>query len=129
MSKGMSIGDLLQDATVIRLEPSADQMRAAIEKRIEFAEKMCRVKPGGLIQVTDSAYQEIADLTHGSVGLALEVMKMVLPSAQQLGQTRPYVVNEERIRELGLTFEALCEYWDNPLRQAHAIHMKPWYER
>ncbi|MBD3361704.1 hypothetical protein GF358_02850 [Candidatus Woesearchaeota archaeon] len=125
----MAMDNLLKDAKVIRLEPSADHMRAVIQKRLNFAESQCGVEPGSLIQVTDSAYQAIADVTQASPGLALEVMKMVMPSAEQMAQNHPYVITEDHIKKLGLTYDALCEYWDSPLRRATVIHVKPWYEQ
>jgi hypothetical protein len=125
----MAMDDLLKDAKVISLEPSAGHMKTAIQKRLKFAESQSGVEPGSLIQVTDSAYQAIADVTQTSIGLALEVMKMVMPSSEQLAQNRPYVITDDHIKKLGLTYEALCEYWDSPLRGAAVIHVKPWYEQ
>ena len=87
-----------------------------IQKRLDFAERLCGVAPGSLIQVTDSAYQAIADVTHASPGLALEVIKMIMPSAEQLSQNRPYTITEANIKNLGLTYEALCEHWDSTIR-------------
>ena len=125
----MAMDDLLKDAKVIRLECSADHMRSVIQKRLDFAERQCGVEPGSLVQVTDSAYQAIADVTQASQGLALEVMKMVMPSAEQMAQNRPYIITEDHIKKLGLTYEALCEYWNGPLRGVTVIHVKPWYEQ
>lgn len=125
----MEIDDLLENVKVISLEPSADHMRTAIQKRLNFVEKQSGVEPGSLIQVTDSAYQAIADVTQDSIGLALEVMKMVMPSSEQLAQNHPYVITDDNIKKLGLTYEALCEHWDSPLRGATVIDVKPWYEQ
>lgn len=125
----MAMDDLLKDATVINFESSAGHMKAVIQKRLDLAERKCGVEPGSLLQVTDSAYQAIADLTQSSVGLALEVMKLVTPSTEQMTQHLPYVITEDHINELGLTYEALCKHWDSPLRGATIIEMKPWYEQ
>ena len=123
----MVIDNLLKDATVIRMEPSADHMKAVIQKRLDFTESKCGVKSGSLIQITDSAYQAIADVTQANPGLALEVMRMVMPSAKHMAQKRPYVITEDHIKKLGLTYETLCTYWDSPLRGATVIRMKPLY--
>jgi len=125
----MGINDLIDKAEVIALGSSADHMKAAIQKRLEFVEKHYGVKPGSLIQVTDSAYQAVANLTQSSIGLALEVIKMVMPSAEQLDQNHPYVITDDHVKKLGFTYESLCEYWDNPLRRAKVIHAKHWLEQ
>lgn len=122
----MAINDLLKDVFVVRIEPTFDHMRGVIQRRLEFAEEQCGVQPGSLIQVTDSAYQAIAEVTQCSPGLALEVMKMIMRSAEQRHQNHPYTVTEDHVRNLGLTYEALCEYWDSPLREATVIQVKPW---
>ena len=120
----MAMDDLLNDATVIEMEPSAEHMRKVIQKRLDFVERKCGVKPGSLIQVTDSAYHAIADLTQSSIGLALEVIRRVSPSAEQLAQNHPHVITEDHIRNLRLTYEALCEYWDSPFRGATVMHLE-----
>ena len=124
----MEINDLLKNAEVIGLETSANHIREVIQKRLDFVEKKYGFQPGSLIQVTDSAYQAIADLTQSSSGLALEVMKRVIPSVEKLVQNSPYVITEDHIKKLGLTYEALCEYWDSPLRGATVININSGYK-
>jgi hypothetical protein len=116
--------DLLRNAHTIKIDSSVDHVKGVLQKRIEYAETTLKVPSGSLIQVTDSAYQSIADLTHNSPGLALEVLRRVLPSAEQLAQTHPYIITEDQIANLGMTYEDLCAYWNSPFRGATVVHLK-----
>lgn len=111
-------------ANVVDIQPTADDVRAVIQKRLEFAEEYSGFAPGSLIQITDSAYQAICDLTQCSPGMALQVVKMVFPSTEQLLQNRPYIISEQHIEDLDLTYEALCKYWDSGLMDAIVVEIK-----
>ena len=124
----MNLNDLSSGVEIIRLESSLDVIRGVIQKRLDFAAELSGFNSEDLIQITDQAYKEIAEVTRYSPGLALEVMKMVMPSEKQMSQTLPYIITEDHIKKLGLTYEKLCKHWDNPLRGATFINVKPWYE-
>ncbi len=124
----MNLNDLPSGVEIIRLESSLDVIRGVIQKRLDFAAEISGFKSEDLIQITDSAYREIARVTKASPGLALEVMKRVMPSEEQMSQNLPYIITEDHIKKLGLTYEGLSKYWDNPLRGATFINVKPWYE-
>jgi len=111
-------------ANVVDIQPTADDVRAVIQKRLEFAEEYCGSAPGSLIQITDSGYQAICDVTHCSPGMALQVVKMVFPSTEQLTQNRPYVITEKQIQDLHLDYAALCQYWDSGLMDAIVVEIK-----
>ncbi len=124
------LDDFFEEATIIRMpDSSVEHTKAIIQKRIAFAEKQCGFEPGSIVQITDPAHQAICDLTHSSPGLALEVVNRVMPSAEQMANNQPYIITEKHINQLGLTFQALCEYWDSPLRGAVVINAKPTYDK
>ncbi len=108
---------------VLTLDPSLEHMKAVIEARLNFATKLLGFQKGDFIQLTNSAYQAIGDLTKCSSGLALKVVAMLLPSEEILATSRPYVITDEKVRDLGLTYESLCEYWDSHLRYATVLDL------
>lgn len=111
----MAIDELIADRSiqVILLPASPARTRAIIQSKLNSLEKERGASPGSLIEVTDSAYRAICALTQSSIGLALEVMNRVMPTEIQLAGSRPYVITETHIAELGLTYEGLCQYWDS----------------
>lgn len=123
----MTIEDNLKDITRIEIEPSVDHMRQVIGRRIEFVERVAGIAPGSFIQITDDAYRAIADVTKSSPGLALEVFRRLLPQARAAEGQGPYVVTEELVRGLKLTYESLCRYWDSPLRGSMRVEVKPFW--
>jgi hypothetical protein len=117
------------DAEVVQLEKSPlSSIKQVINKRIAYADMKAGVSPGSVLRFDDSAYQAIYDLTKGNIGLSLDVTKMLLPTDDQLSHERPYVVNGEMVRNLGLTFEILEANYDSPSKNAEVIRVKPWWE-
>jgi len=119
-----TMDDLEDRVDVVDIQPSADDVRAVIRKRLEFAEEYCGSVPGSLIQITDAGYQAICDLTQSSPGMALQVVKMVFPSLEQLRQNRPYIITEKQIQDLHLDYQTLCQYWDSGLMDAIVVEIK-----
>lgn len=120
-------GDL-KNYSIIVLESSAESVKNAIQKRLDYFETQVGVELGSLIQIDDSGYKAICDITQNSIGLALEVVKKLIPSPEQLAEKQPYIITEEQVKALGVTYEELCEWWDSPFRHETVIHMKPFYE-
>ena len=116
--------DLLKKADgVFSIESSPDHVRAVLQRRLDFVEERTGFNRGELIQVTDAAYAAIAEITQDTPGFALELLRRAMPSARDLAETRPYVIDEGHIRGLGLTYDDLSKWWDSPFRGAEVIRM------
>ena len=116
------------EAVLFRLEPSAEHTKKVIQRRLDAATEQLGQPQGSLVRITDEAYQAINEATGASVGLALDLLNMLLPSARQLKQEHPYIITKERVDALGLTREALEGNYDHPLKGAAVVHVKPRYE-
>jgi len=104
-------------------------LKGVIAKRIAYAEMKAGVSSGSILTFDESGYHALYNLTQGSVGLALDVMRIILQTVgEQLTTSPPYVVNRARIEELGLTFEYLEKNYDDPLKDAELIRVRPWWE-
>lgn len=123
-----STDDTENRVTVIRMEDDPELTRPVIEKRLRLAEEIAGLPKGGGANFDDSAYAAIAAITNGNPGLTLEVAKKVINKVQTERPQLPFVVTGADVESLGITREALEANWDNPMRNAHVINMKPWWE-
>ncbi|PIR55112.1 hypothetical protein COU74_02935 [Candidatus Peregrinibacteria bacterium CG10_big_fil_rev_8_21_14_0_10_36_19] len=114
---------------VIEITDDPELTRPIIERRLRLAEELAGLPAGQGVRFEDSAYAAIAAITSGNPGLTLEVTKQVLLKVQAERSQLPCIVTGTDVESLGLTREALEANWDNPLRQAHVMHCKPWWQK
>ena len=114
---------------IIEMIEDPAMVRPVIEKRLRLAEALAGLPAGQGVRFDDSAYAAIAAITGGNPGFTLEVTKQVLAKVEAERPQLPCVVTGTDVENLGLTRDALEANWDNPLRRASVLHLKPWWER
>ena len=122
-------GDIEIPAAIVMLDNDKSAARKVIEARLRYIDNKLGVESGSILRVDDSAYREIEDLTEGNPGFVLYIMRRLLPRAEQLEKTRPYVITGEHVKQLHTSKEEFEAWWDSPLKNATVIELKPWYEQ
>ena len=110
----------------MRTEPGF--IHKAVQKRLDFVTAQAGLPPDQApLKLDESAFARLEELSNNSIGLALLALRLtfqrVLPS-----KTMPCTLTAADIDSLGITTEDLEQLWDDPLRDAVVIEVKPWWE-
>lgn len=118
-----------EDIAIMKLEPSAEHLRKILQQRLDSLHSELGLEKGTLLQIDDLGYSEINSLTRSSPGLALELMRRLRPSSQEIqaciDAKKPYIITKQDVDKLNLSYDVLIEYWDSPARDFIIMRLKP----
>jgi len=114
---------------VVELRAEQGFIRRAIQARLDFISKLEGVPSDQApLQLDDSAFTRLEELSQNSVGLALLALRLTCERVLS-ARSLPCTLTAADVDNLGMSSEDLEELWDHPLRDAAIVEVKPWWER
>lgn len=109
----IEIGEERTEVDVVRIKNNPSMARRVIQKRLDYAHRLCGAKPDSIVKIDDSAYSVIEQITQGNPGFALYAIMMINPSHQELEKSeKPYIITEEYVRNTRITQSGFEQWWE-----------------
>jgi hypothetical protein len=93
------------EAVVITMHDDPTTLRPLIEKRIALATRLAGLQDGALLQMSDGAYETLANLTGGNPAHALYIFREVVRDLEREAAQPPYMVTVEDIQRHAVSRE------------------------